>query len=67
MELLEAQMVKNLLIVGDLGSTPDWEDSGEGSGYSFRYSCLENFIERRAWQTIVQVGLQESRVIKHFH
>jgi len=26
---------------------------GEGSGYPFQYSCLENSMDRGAWQAIV--------------
>ena len=25
---------------------------GEGNGYSLQYSCLENFMDRGAWQAI---------------
>ena len=36
------------------GSIPGWEDSpGGGHGSPFRYSCLENFIGRGAWQAAV--------------
>ena len=51
----EAQMVKNLPAMQETWvQTLDWEDSlGEGSGYLFKYSCLENSMERRAWQTTV--------------
>ena len=32
----------------------DWEDSpGGGSGNPLQYSCLENSMDRRAWQTII--------------
>ena len=49
---LLAQAVKNLPArretrVPSLG----WEDSpGEGNGYPLQYSCLENFMDRGAWQ-----------------
>ena len=33
---------------------------GEGNGNPFRYSCLENFMDRGAWQAIVQ-GSQKSQ------
>ena len=37
--------------VGDLGSIPGWKISpGEGNGYPLQYSCLENPMERGAWQ-----------------
>ena len=36
---------------GDLGSIPRWKISpGEGNGYPLQYSCLENPMERGAWQ-----------------
>ena len=42
---------------GDLGSIPGLGSSpGEGNGKSLQYSCLENPIDRGAWQATV--GLQ---------
>ena len=39
---------------GDLGSTPGSGISPEeGNGYPFQYSCLENSIDRGAWQATV--------------
>ena len=39
---------------GDLGSVPGWGRSpGEGNGTPLQYSCLENPMDRGAWQTIV--------------
>ena len=39
---------------GDLGSTPGLERSpGEGLGNPLQYSCLENSIDRTAWQATV--------------
>ena len=39
---------------GDLGSIPGWERSaGEGNGNPRQYSCLENSMDREAWQAIV--------------
>ena len=35
--------------VGDLG----WENPGEGHGNPLQYSCLENSMDRGAWQAIV--------------
>ena len=50
---LVAQMAKNL---GDLGSSPGLERSpGEGNSYPLQYSCLENIMDRRAWQATVHV------------
>ena len=54
---LVAQMVKNLPnISGDLGLITGLERSpGEWNGYALQYSCLENFMDRGAWQAIVRV------------
>ena len=43
---------------GDLGSIPGLGRSpGEGNGYPLWYSCLENFMHRRAWwATVHAVG-----------
>ena len=39
---------------GDLGSIPRLGRSpGEGNGYPMQYSCLENSMDRGAWQTTV--------------
>ena len=39
---------------GDQGSIPGSERStGEGNGYPFQFSCLENPIDRGAWQATV--------------
>ena len=36
---------------GDLGSIPgSGRDPGEGNGNPLQYSCLENPVDRRAWQ-----------------
>ena len=40
--------------VGDLGSIPGLGRSpGEGSGYPLQNSCLENSMDRGAWQATV--------------
>ena len=54
-----ALVVKNLPVnVGDLrdrGSIPGSGSSfGGGHGNPFAYSCLENLIDRGAWQTTVR-------------
>ena len=51
-------MVKNLPAnsgnPGDEGSIPELGRSpGEGKGNPFQYSCLENSMDRGAWQAIV--------------
>ena len=39
---------------GDLGSIPGAGRSpGEGNGYPIQYSCMENSMNRGAWQAIV--------------
>ena len=45
-------MVKNSACnAGDLGSILGLERSpGEGNGYPLQYSCLENAMDRGAWQ-----------------
>ena len=54
-----AHMVKNLPALwetqaGSLG----WEDPPEkGKGYPLQYSCLENSMDRGAWQA-ASMGLQ---------
>ena len=48
------QMVKTTYNAEGLGSIPGLERSpGEGNGYSFQYTCLENSMERGAWQATV--------------
>ena len=50
---------------GDLGSLPGWGRSpGEGDGNSLQYSCLENPMDRGAWQATVQgVTKSQTRLI----
>ena len=39
---------------GDPGSMPELgRFPGEGNGYPFQYSCMENSMDRGAWQAIV--------------
>ena len=39
---------------GDLGPIPGLGRSpGEGNGYPLQYSCLENSMDRGAWQATV--------------
>ena len=53
--------VKNLLAnAGGTGSTPELGRSpGEGNGNLLQYSCLENSMDRGAWQATVH-GAAES-------
>ena len=57
-----AQIVKNLpLMAGDLGLIPVLGRSpGEGNGNPPQYSCLENSMDRGAWQPIVHGITKES-------
>ena len=49
---------------GDLGLIPGSGRSvGEGNGNPFQYSCLENFMNRRAWQATVHGVTKESDTI----
>ena len=50
-----AQMVKKKICdAGDPDFSPGSERSpGEGNGYPLQYTCLENFMNRGAWQAIV--------------
>jgi len=46
------------ILVGDAGSIPGSERSpGAGNGNPLQYSCLENLMDRGAWQaTVHRVG-----------
>ena len=47
--------------VGDLGSIPELGRSpGEGNGNPLQYSCLENPMDRGAWEAAVH-GVTKSR------
>ena len=35
---------------------------GEGSGYPLQYSCMENFMDREAWQATVH-GVTKSQTL----
>ena len=46
---------------GDRGSIPGWGGSpGGGNGSPLQYSCLENPMDRGAWQTTVLGVCKES-------
>ena len=62
-------MVKNLLAnagdVRDASSTPGLERSpGEGNGNPLQYSCLENPLDRGAWQVTVHRVSQSRTQLK---
>ena len=42
-------------LISGLGGCPV-----EGNGYSFRYSCLENYVDRGAWRATLH-GVAKSR------
>ena len=53
--------------VGDPCSIPgSGRSSGEGNGYLLQYSCLENFVDRGAWQATVHgaADLDTTRQLK---
>ena len=44
----------NIGNTGDMGSIPGWERSPAGGhGNPLQYSCLENPMDRRAWESTV--------------
>ena len=46
----------------DMGLIPEWGRSpGGGHGKPFQYSCLENPMDRKAWQGTVH-GVTESDI-----
>ena len=55
-------MVRNLpASAGDMGSIPgSGRSPAEGNGNPLQYSCLENPMDRVAWQATVQGFAKES-------
>ena len=52
--------------VGDLDSMPGWERSrGGGQGNPLQSSCMENPMDRRAWQVTVRGGHKDADTTKH--
>ena len=50
---------------GDPGSVPESGRSlGEGNGYPLQYSCLENSMDRGAWQAIVHGVTKELDMVE---
>ena len=46
---------------GDMGSIPEFgRSAGGGNGNPLQYSCLENPMDRGAWQATVQGVTKES-------
>ena len=54
---------------GDAGSIPGLGRSpGEGNGYPLQYACLENPMDRAAWQAIVHgVSESQTQLSTHMH
>ena len=49
-------------IAGDTGSIPgSGRAPGDGNDNPLQYSCLENSMDREAWQAISSMGLQVSQ------
>ena len=59
-----AQTAKSAWNAGDPGLFPGWERSpGEGNGNPLWYSCLENPMNRGAWQaTVHEVTKSQTRL-----
>ena len=54
--------------VGDLGSVPGLGRSlGEGSDYPLKYSDLENFMDRGAWEVTVHGVTKSQTRLSDFH
>ena len=52
---------------GDPGSIPgSGRSPGEGNGYPLQYSCLENSVNRGAWQATV-LGVKSQTQLSYFH
>ena len=72
MAFLVAQTVKNLSAcsAGDPGSIPmSGRSPAEGNGNPLQYPCLENPMDRGAWQATVH-GIAKSQTLlsdQHFH
>ena len=54
--------------VGDPGSIPGLERSpGDGNGYPLQYSCLENSVDREAWQATIHGVTKSWTWLRNFH
>ena len=56
------------MYIEDLSLISGWERSpGEGNGNPFQYSCLENFMDRGAWQATVHgVARSQTRLRDYY-
>ena len=53
---------------GDLGLIPGLRRSpGEGNSFPFQYSCLENSVNRKAWQATVHGIAKSWTQVSNFH
>ena len=53
---------------GDLGSVPgSGRSPGEAKGYPLQYSCLDNFMDKGAWQAIVHGVTKSQTQLSDFH
>ena len=64
-----SSVVKNLPAsaedIRDMGSIPGSERSpGGGNGNPFKYSCLENALDRGAWQSTVHRVAKSQTLLK---
>ena len=52
---------------GDMCSIPGLGRSpGEGNGYPLQYSCLEDFMDRRAWRaTVLRIELNRTEQLTY--
>ena len=65
---LVAQTVESSCNVGDLGSIPGLGRSpGGGNGNPLQYSCLENSMDRGAWQATVHWVEKSWTQLNNFH
>ena len=62
-------VVKNLPVnAGDMGLIPgSGRSPGEGNGNPLQYSCLENSMDRVAWQATVHWGCKELNKTEQTH
>ena len=68
MRFLGGAVVKNLPAnAGNMDSIPGLGRSpGVGNGDPIQYSCLENSVDRRSWQTAVR-GVAKSQTQPNMH
>ena len=65
---LLAQIVKNLPATQETRvQSLGWEDPGGGNGNPLQYSCLENPMDRGAWQAAVHGVTKSQRRLCNYH